>query len=102
MGVITGKVAQGDYSQRLPLTSSDETGELAKSFNRMTESLERFERLREDMVANVAHELRAPLTNMRGYLEALSNGVLPPSQETFELLHNETLRLVTLAEELLL
>ncbi|MGB9181956.1 MAG: ATP-binding protein [Pyrinomonadaceae bacterium] len=102
MGMVTGKIAQGDYSKRVQVTSSDEVGELAQSFNRMTDSLERFERLREDMVANVAHELRAPLTNMRGYLEALSNGVLPPSQKTFELLHDETLRLVALTEDLLL
>ncbi|HEY0378369.1 MAG TPA: ATP-binding protein [Pyrinomonadaceae bacterium] len=102
MAMITGKVAQGDYSKRAQVTSADEIGELAKSFNRMTDSLDRFERTREDMVANVAHELRAPLTNMRGYLEALSNEVLPPSQKTFELLHEETLRLVTLTDELLL
>jgi two-component system, OmpR family, sensor histidine kinase BaeS len=102
MGMITGKIAQGDHTMRVTVTSSDEVGELAKSFNRMTDSLERFERMREDMVANVAHELRAPLTNMRGYLEALSNGVLPPSQKTFEMLHEETLRLSALTEDLLL
>jgi two-component system sensor histidine kinase BaeS len=102
MAMITGKVARGDYTRRVEITSGDEVGELAKSFNRMTDSLDRFERTREDMVANVAHELRAPLTNMRGYLEALSDGVLPPSQKTLELLHEETLRLVTLTDELLL
>jgi two-component system, OmpR family, sensor histidine kinase BaeS len=102
MGMITGKIAQGDYSMRVRVTSRDEIGELAQSFNRMTDSLEQFKRTREDMVANVAHELRAPLTNMRGYLEALRNGVLPPSQETFELLHDETLRLVALTDDLLL
>ena len=77
MARITGKIAQGDYTKRLEITSSDEIGELARSFNMMTDSLDRFERMREDMVANVAHELRAPLTNMRGYLEALNDGVLP-------------------------
>jgi signal transduction histidine kinase len=102
MGMITGKIAQGDYTKRLEITSSDEIGELARSFNMMTDSLDRFERMREDMVANVAHELRAPLTNMRGYLEALNDGVLPPSEKTLELLHAETLRLVTLTDELLL
>jgi len=102
MGVITGKVARGDYSERVRVTSDDEVGQLAQSFNRMTDGLERFKRMREDMVANVAHELRAPLTNMRGYLEALSNGVLPPSQKTFELLHGETLHLVALTDDLLL
>jgi signal transduction histidine kinase len=102
MAMITGKIAQGDYSRRVQITSSDEIGELAKSFNMMTHSLDKFEQMREDMVANVAHELRAPLTNMRGYLEALKDGVLPPSQKTLELLHQETLRLVTLTDELLL
>jgi two-component system, OmpR family, sensor histidine kinase BaeS len=102
MGMITKKVASGDYTMRAQITSSDEIGELGESFNRMTDSLQRFQRLREDMVANVAHELRDPLTNMRGYLEALINGVLPPSQETFDLLHGETLRLAALTEDLLL
>ena len=102
MASITGKVAQGDYTKRVQVTSSDEIGELATSFNMMTHSLDKFERIREDMVANVAHELRAPLTNMRGYLEALSDGVLPPSQKTLDLLHEETLRLVNLTDELLL
>jgi signal transduction histidine kinase len=58
--------------------------------------------MRHDMVGNIAHELRAPLTNMRGYLEALSDGVLPPSEKTLALLHEETLRLVKLTDELLL
>ncbi|MBA3240583.1 MAG: HAMP domain-containing protein [Acidobacteria bacterium] len=101
MGMITGRVAHGDYTMRVRVTSTDEIGELAKSFNRMTDSLQRFEQLRETMVANVAHELRAPLTNMRGYLEALSDGVLPPSRKTFELLHEETLRLTALSNDLL-
>jgi signal transduction histidine kinase len=102
MGLVTGNIARGDYTVRVRVTSSDEIGELAKSFNGMTDSLERFERLREDMVANVAHELRAPLTNMRGYLEALSNGVLPPSKKTLEMLHGETLRLTGLTDDLLM
>jgi signal transduction histidine kinase len=50
---------------------------------------------------DVAHELRTPLTNIRGYLEALTDGVLPPSQETFSLLQDETMRLIRLAEDVL-
>lgn len=102
MAMITGKVAQGDYTRKVEISSADEIGELAKSFNMMTDSLSKFERMRHDMVANIAHELRAPLTNMRGYLEALSDGVLPPSEKTLALLHEETLRLVKLTDELLL
>ena len=53
------------------------------------------------MTVNVAHELRTPLTNMQGYLEALIDGVVTPSKETFELLHEEAMRLVHLVEDLL-
>jgi signal transduction histidine kinase len=53
------------------------------------------------MMINVAHELRTPLTNMQGYLEALIDGVVTPSKEAFELLHEETMRLVHLVEDIL-
>ena len=53
------------------------------------------------MVSNVAHELRTPLTNIHGYLEALQDGVVLPTQETFDLLQEETLRLTHLVEDLL-
>jgi signal transduction histidine kinase len=67
----------------------------------MAEHLQRIEHLRKTMVLDVAHELRTPLTNMQGYLEALRDGVIVPSKETFESLHEETLRLVRLVEDLL-
>ena len=54
-----------------------------------------------DRVVDAAHELRTPLTNVRGYLEALRDSVFEPSQETFEMLHGEVLRLVALTESLL-
>ena len=95
------RVAAGDYSVRVRRTTRDEIGDLADAFNRMTDSLLRIERLRTEMVANVAHELRTPLTNIRGYLEGLIDGVVPPSTATFESLHEETLRLVGLVEGVL-
>ncbi len=95
------KVAAGNYSARVRRTSHDEIGDLADAFNGMAESLLRVERLRKEMVANVAHELRTPLTNVRGYLEGLIDGVVPPSRATFESLHEETLRLVRLVEDVL-
>ncbi len=98
---ITRKIASGDYTVRVGISSKDEIGELASAFNRMADSLRRVEQLRKTMVIDVAHELRTPLTNIRGYLEALSDGVVPPSKETFELLHEETIRLAKLVEDLL-
>jgi signal transduction histidine kinase len=97
----TSLIARGDYSSRVRADSHDEIGELANAFNQMAASLERVEQLRRDMVSNVAHELRTPLTNIRGYLEALQDGVVPPTQETFQLLLEETLRLISLVEDLL-
>jgi signal transduction histidine kinase len=97
----TSLIARGDYSSRVRADSHDEIGELANAFNRMAASLERVEQLRRNMISNVAHELRTPLTNMRGYLEALQDGVVLPTQETFQLLQEETLRLISLVENLL-
>lgn len=98
---ISRQIATGDYTARVQLASRDEVGQLALSFNRMADSLERIERLRRTMVSDVAHGLRTPLTNIRGYLEALRDGVLPPSEQTFDLLYEEALRLVRLVEDLL-
>ena len=101
MTAISGQIAAGDFSVRVPATTQDEVGQLARAFNRMAESLEKMEKLRRNLMIDVAHELRTPLTNIRGYLEALNDGVLPPSPETFTLLQNETLRLIRLAEDVL-
>ncbi|MGO8880103.1 MAG: sensor histidine kinase [Desulfomonilaceae bacterium] len=101
MANITRKIAAGDYSSRVPIQSHDEVGNLGTAFNRMAESLQTIENLRKTLIIDVAHELRTPLTNIQGYLEALLDGVVPPSEENFRLLHEETLRLVDLVESIL-
>ena len=100
MYAITKEVAAGNFSARVNVISQDEVGELGIAFNSMADSLEHIEQLRKTMVADVAHELRTPLTNLRGYLEALNDKVLPPSQETLEVLQQEIMRLVSLVENL--
>lgn len=97
----TSDIASGKFSSRVPVGTEDEVGQLARAFNRMAASLEKIEKLRRNLMIDVAHELRTPLTNMRGYLEALRDNVLPPSPETFKLLHDETMRLVKLVEDVL-
>ncbi|BCS52133.1 cell wall metabolism sensor histidine kinase WalK [Geobacter sp. SVR] len=97
---ITKKVADGDYSGRVNAASRYEGGQLADAFNHMADNLEAIERLRKTMVADIAHELRTPLTNLRGYLEGLSDSVIPPTPETFRMLEQEVLRLVNLVEDL--
>lgn len=98
---ITRKIAAGDYTAQVQISSRDEVGQLAAAFNQMASSLQRVEQLRKTMVIDVAHELRTPLTNMQGYIEALRDGVVAPSKETFDSLHEETLRLTKLVEDLL-
>jgi signal transduction histidine kinase len=97
---ITKKVADGNYSERVKAVSRYEGGQLADAFNHMADNLEKIERLRKNMVADISHELRTPLTNLRGYLEGLSDAVIPPTPETFRMLEQEVLRLVSLVEDL--
>jgi signal transduction histidine kinase len=100
MAEATREVAAGNFSSRVEVGAADEIGRLGTAFNRMADSLENLERLRKTMVGDVAHELRTPLTNLRGYLEGLSDGVIPPEKATFEMLQAEILRLVRLVEDL--
>ncbi|BBO68463.1 hypothetical protein DSCA_23930 [Desulfosarcina alkanivorans] len=101
MTAITDEIAAGKFSARVPVAAADEVGQLARAFNRMAENLEKIERLRRTLMIDVAHELRTPLTNIRGYLEALTDGVLPPDPGTLGLLQDETLRLAELVEDVL-
>lgn len=100
MTEISAEVAAGNFGGRVSVSSGDEIGALGIAFNRMADSLAQLEQLRRNLVSDVAHELRTPLTNLRGYLEALSDEVVPPSKQTFEMLQQEILRLVHLVEDL--
>jgi two-component system, OmpR family, sensor histidine kinase BaeS len=83
------RLGAGDLSLRVPTRGRDELAQLAHSFNRMADSLQRGEERQRRMVADVAHELRTPLANLRGYLEALKDGVIPASPELLASLHEE-------------
>jgi signal transduction histidine kinase len=100
MMTMAERIAAGEYAARATVASPDEIGRLADSLNRMAVALETLERLRKDLVANVAHELRTPLANLQGYLEAIHDAVTPASAETIASLHEEVMRLVRLVEAL--
>ena len=91
---------KGDLSQRVKTRAKDEIGKLAHAFNTMADSLARSEQLRRNMVSDVAHELRTPLTNIRGYLEALQDRVVQPTQEIIASLYEESLLLNRLVADL--
>lgn len=100
MSEASHQIAAGNFAARVDARPADEIGDLGAAFNLMGDSLEKLERLRKTMVADVAHELRTPLTNLRGYLEGLSDGVIPPDKQTLDMLQRENLRLVSLVEGL--
>lgn len=91
---------KGDLSQRVSVTSKGELGELANAFNAMAEGLTRLEMLRRNMVTDVAHELRTPLSNVSGYLEALRDGVVEPTPEAIASIHEEAMLLNRLVDDL--
>lgn len=94
------RLGKGDFTPRLELKDKGEVGELARVFNTMATDLERAEQLRRNMVADVAHELRTPLSNIRGYLEAMNDGVMKPDAEAIQSLNEEATRLTRLVDEL--
>jgi len=96
----TQAVAQGDLAQQVPVRSDDELGQLATSFNQMSTDLAKSRDLRRQMTADIAHDLRTPLSLILGHAEALSDGVLPPTRETFDVIHDEARRLNRLVEDL--
>lgn len=93
-------IAAGHYRERVEVTSHDELGQLAGSFNQMAATLEQTESMRRDLIANVAHELRTPLSSIKGYMEGLIDGVLPPEPDTYQLIHREADRLQRLVNDL--
>jgi two-component system sensor histidine kinase BaeS len=96
----TGAVARGDLAQRVAAKSNDEIGELAASFNSMADNLQKAEQLRRDMTADIAHELRNPLAILQGNLEAMVDGVIPPTPEDLQPLFDQTRLLTRLVDDL--
>ena len=95
-----GKIASGDLEQVVPVRSSDELGVLANQFNHMSADLVRANQLRQQMTADIAHDLRTPLTVISGYMEALRDQVLKPTPERFAMMHDEIQFLRHLVEDL--
>ena len=94
------QLGRGDLSQRVQLEGKGEVEELAQAFNSMAADLERAEQLRRNLVADVAHELRTPLSNIQGYLEAIRDRVMKPNAATIRSLNEEANLLSRLVDEL--
>ena len=96
----THAIAEGELGAQVSVRSQDEMGELAASFNKMSADLARSTDTRKQMTADIAHELRTPLSLIIGHADAVHDGVLPPSTENFEIIREEALRLEHLVNDL--
>ena len=96
----TRQMNEGKYPELFQTASEDETGQLSRHFNQMILTLRQAEENRKQMFSNISHELRAPLSNLNGYLEALSAGVIQGEAELYRSLHDEAQHLSKLVEQL--
>ena len=96
-------MAKGDFSKRIPVTSDDEIGELAVSFNMMTNSLSQLEGMRKSFVANISHELKTPMTTIGGFIDGILDGTIEPEKQKYylEIVSEEVKRLSRLVYSML-
>jgi signal transduction histidine kinase len=98
--IANKRIGEGDFSRRLPFWGKDEVGELINSFNSMADRLKEAEQIRRDLVADVAHELRAPVSSIRAYLEAMRDGLMDTNTKSLDSLYEDIILLSRLIDDL--
>jgi signal transduction histidine kinase len=106
MKALSHRIAEGEYGERLKVSGSvqsnqlDELDQLGLSFNQMAEKLEKTETMRRQLIGDVTHELRTPLAAIKGYMEGLMDGVIPPTPDSYQQVYSEADRLQRLVNDL--
>lgn len=100
LAAASRELAQGKLNQAVPVRTQDELGELATAFNQMSSELDRLNQMREQMTADIAHDLRTPLTVLSGYLEAMEDGTLAPTPSRLQMMRQEVVVLQRLVADL--
>ncbi len=100
MANASKRLAKGDYNQRVQVQRNDELGDMANAFNQMAAELAQQSELRRQMMADVAHELRTPLSVLRIDLESMEDGLMEASPENVRALQSEVSYLSNLVDDL--
>ncbi|MBI9044814.1 MAG: HAMP domain-containing protein [Anaerolineaceae bacterium] len=100
LALASTKIADGDYDQKIEVNSKDEFGEMAQAFNKMSADLKQQRDLRHRAMADIAHELRTPLSVLQIEVESLEDGLAEPTLQTFAGLRSEVIHLKNLVEDL--
>ena len=103
MSVASKRMSEGDFSTRINITSNDEIGSLAASFNNMSQALSSSESMRRSFVANISHDLRTPMTTISGFIDGILDGTIPPELQSkyLAIVSDETKRLSRLVTTML-
>ncbi|WP_020394283.1 ATP-binding protein [Thiolinea disciformis] len=96
----TRELANGNYKTHIQRVGSDELGQLSHDFNQLAQRLQQHEQSRRQWIMDIAHELRTPLSVLRGEIEAIQDGIVEADEDTIHSLHQETLHLQRLVDDL--
>ena len=102
MEEFTGKISKGNYSARIEITNDDEIGALQKKLNKMAEHLTEIENMRKSLVQNVSHDLRTPLTSLKGYIEMVTDPdfTKEEKEKAINVIKSEVERMESMLDEL--
>lgn len=97
------RLAKGNVQERVKVVGKNEIGELAQSFNRMAQSIEESDNIKKEFISNVSHELRSPITSIKGFIGGILDGVIPRDKENYylKIVYDEIDRLARLVNDLL-
>ena len=103
LSVVANEYSKGNLDVQTGIHSADEIGQLAESMEYMAAELSKLEEYRRDFVSNISHDFRSPLTSIKGYIEAMKDGTIPPEKQEryLDIVLNETQRLMKLTQGLL-
>lgn len=117
LGIISGKImrpikkintvaeqySKGNFDAKMEITSQDEIGQLASTLEYMASELAKLDEYRKDFISNISHDFRSPLTSIKGYIEAIQDGTIPPEKQEkyLNIVVQETNRLSKLTSSLL-